>query len=446
MSPHAPLSRSERERVYQDKLDGETLVEIAAKMNCSLACVRKWWRTGRDTGLESLRAVRRGRGKTGRLSRFARLVAELALQYKHQHRHWGAKRVQVELRQEPRLAGISLPQRSSLAAFFKERCPELLASYKKRAPEPPPLPSAQAVHEVWQLDSQEKIALANGEIATVCNIRDPLGAAMIASRAFSVKTEKHYRKLDWRENQRVLRAGFTEWHTLPDAVLTDNELGLAGGPNDPFPGLLTFWLVGLGVQHRFIHPGRPTEQPQIERNHRTLDDFALDEGALTDLDHLQQALDRERRLHNQDFPSQASDCAGRPPLVAHPELLTPRRYYQPDHELLLFDLPRVYRYLASFHFERKVNASGQVSLGRHLYSMGRQWVAQLPDKQVVVRLDAEPQEWVFGVPEKTDSEESLKEIARRKVKGLDATTLTGLDPLQAGPTQPVQLRLPLDFV
>ena len=140
MSPHAPLSRSEREQIYQDKLAGETLAAIAAKLQCSLECVRKWWRSGRDTGLAGLRSVRRGRRKTGRLSRFAVRVSELALQHKHQHRGWGAKRVLVELGQEPQLTEVRLPKRSSLAAFFKECCPELLANYRPHAPASPPPP------------------------------------------------------------------------------------------------------------------------------------------------------------------------------------------------------------------------------------------------------------------------------------------------------------------
>ncbi|MEE8391160.1 MAG: hypothetical protein V3S14_10240, partial [Anaerolineae bacterium] len=75
------------------------------------------------------------------------------------------------------------------------------------------------------MDNQEGIQLSSGEIATICNIRDPVGAAMIASRVFSVKTELHWRKLKWTKVRGVLRDAFTEWQTLPDGVQTDNELG-----------------------------------------------------------------------------------------------------------------------------------------------------------------------------------------------------------------------------
>jgi hypothetical protein len=99
------------------------------------------------------------------------------------------------------------------------------------------------VHEQWQLDSQEGIRLSNQEVVTICNIRDPVGGAMIASQAFSVGTKRRWRKLEWTEVRDVLRTGFAEWQTVPDEIKTDTELGLAGASNDLFPGKLTLWLA-----------------------------------------------------------------------------------------------------------------------------------------------------------------------------------------------------------
>ena len=435
MNNRPPLSQAEKGHIYWGKQKGHTLIKLAAEVDCSPDCARKWWRVGRDKGLEGLRAPRCARGPAGALSHFDPRIAEVALTLKQEHHRWGADRMLVELEDHPEVKRLPLPGRSRLAAFFKERCPECVAVHTPRESAPPRPPDATGVHEIWQLDSQEDILLRNGEIATICNIRDPVGAAMIASRAFSVKTERHWRKLEWTEVRSVLCEGFTEWQTLPDEVRTDNELGLAGGPNDPFPGLLTLWLVGLGIKHRLIRPGCPTDQPHIERNHRTLDDFALDEQALTDLGHLQPALNRERSVYNHRFPSRASDCAGRPPLTAHPELLRPRRYYQPDLELALFDLQRVYDYLATFTFKRTVNASAQVSLGRRMYSLGKKLIRERQVKTVLARFDPGQKQWVFL----TESEE---ELVRRPPKGLDVRTLTGLDPQVTRVTQPVQLTLP----
>ncbi|RLC83178.1 MAG: hypothetical protein DRI79_14220 [Chloroflexi bacterium] len=434
MGRREPLTEQEKERIYQAKLEGKTLEEAAAEVGCSVSCARKWWRRGRDEGLKGLRDRPRGPVRRGALSRFDPRVAEAALSFKRRHPRWGPDRVLVALRTDPKLQGLRLPSRSRLALFFQERCPECVAKRKPRPPRHPPPPRVTGVHEVWQLDIQEGIHLADGTIASICNIRDPVGAAMIASRAFAVQTANHWRKLRWTEARQTLREGFTEWQTLPDGVLTDNELSLVGSPTDPFPSLLTLWLVGLGVRPLRIRPHRPTDQAHVERNHRTLSNFAMDKEGLSNLDALQQSLDRERSLHNRLFPSRAGDCNGRPPLEAHPELLRPRRPYQPEWELALFDMQRVYDYLATFTFQRKVSTAGQVSLGSQVYYVGRAWAGHT----LSVRFDPQQREWVFHA----EIEAGEREIARRPPKNLDVETLTGLNPDDFTLTTPVQLTLP----
>ena len=430
-----PLSQVQKEQIYWGKLGGRSLSELAAAVGCTVLCARKWWRVGRDKGLEGLRAARRGRGQAGILSGFDPAVAQTALVLKQAHRGWGAKRVLVELKAEPVLYGTRLPGPSRLAAFFREQCPECVAARRPHRHPPQLATTASGVHEQWQLDSQEGIRLSNQEVATICNIRDPVGGAMIASRAFSVGTERRWRKLEWTEVRDVLRTGFAEWQTVPSELKTDNELGLAGASNDLFPGKLTLWLAGLGVTHRFIRPGHPTDQPHIERNHRTLRDWAVTQQSVADVDQLQQALERERHVHNHLYPSQASDCDGRPPLTAHPELLTPRRVYQPDRELELFDLQGVYRLLAQLTFERKLDSKARVSLGRQPYSLGQKLVRERQLKTVQARFDPNTVEWVFLTPDQ-------EEVVRHPPKGLDVQTLTGLDPSDLLPAQVVQLPLP----
>lgn len=434
MNKRAVLTREEKEYIYLQKLQGRTLAELARELRCGVEVVRKWWRIGRDQGLAGLRAARRGRGKTGLLSHFDPRIAQKSLALKQAHRRWGADRVLIELAADAELSGLTLPGRSQLSACFKAQCPECVAERKPKPSAAPSLPAAQAVHEVWQLDSQEKLALQNGEVATICNLRDPFGAAMLASQVFSVKTERRWRKLHWTEIRQVLRLAFAEWQTLPDSLLSDNELGLAGAPNDSFPGKLTLWLVGLGIRHHFIRPGCPTDQPHIERNHRTLDDLTLSDEDLQDSTHLQAALDRERSVYNAYFPSWASDCARRPPLVAHPELLRPRRYYQLELELALFDRQRVFDYLATLPFQRKLNTANQVSLGKQIYTFKRKFVRAHQLKTVQVRMDAATREWVF-----LTDDEAEEALIRYPAKGLELEDLTGLE------NQPIRLREPLQL-
>jgi transposase-like protein len=435
-----PLSQAEKERIYREKLNGQTLREIAEELDCSWETVRKWWKRWRNAGKAGIGEKRAGRGASGTLSQFDPRVAQKAESLKRQHPRWGANRVRIELSADPELAGAAIPRRSRLATFFKERCPECVMVYKATPLVRKAKPKATQVHEEWQMDSQEGIELGNGEMAIVSNLRDPVGAAPIASLAFSGKVTTRSRKLTFPEYRQVLRAGFSEFQTLPDRVSTDNELRFIGNPSSDFPGLLTLYLAGLGTQHVFIRPGRPTDHAEIERGHRTLDYLVFSEEDLQDLAHLQAALDRERQVYLHQFPCQASDCHGQPPLIAHPELLRPRRFYQLELEPLLFSMQRVFDFLATFTFERLVSHSGCVAL-THQISIGRQYARTLPQRKIWVRCDPVSQEWVFYRKRDLDSDE-LVELVRRPITHLDFTTLTGLDPAAPLPAVPVQLPLP----
>ncbi len=429
-----PLTLEEREQLRQCKLRHMTVRQAASEVRCSWSTARKWYRRLQREGLEGLNRSRRGRRKTGGLSRFDHKVADKALLHKTQHPGWGPKRVRIELQRDPELEGLRIPHASRLAIFFKEHCPECVVKSVRSQDRPPHPPLPSVVHEIWQLDAQEGIALQDGDIATICNVREPVGGAILASRAFSVKTEAHWRKLTPDEVRSVLRAAFAEWGTVPDAVQTDNELGLAGCPTDPFPGLLTLWLEGLGIKHIFIRPGCPTDQPQIERCHRTLDNMAVGGIDLANRATLQASLDRERKCHNEEYPSTASDCGGKPPLEAHPELRRPRRPYAQAYELLLFDMQRVANYLAGLSLHRKVNASGQISLGKRLYSVGRSHAKET----VAVRFGPKDRVWIVSQASSDNASENM-ELCRLAPKGLDATTVMGLSPENVQTGEAIQL-------
>jgi transposase len=430
------LSQSEREQIYLRKQEGYSLSEIAKQMGLSYACVRKWWRRGNKEGLIGLLERKRGRAKRGSLSRFAPEIQRISLELKQRHKRWGANRVLVEMKGHPDLTGLKLPSRSCLYMYFHQDCPECLSVWTKHKELPEP-PKANSIHEIWQVDHQEGHRLADGSIATVCNIRDPYGAVMIASQAFEVKTEQRWRKITWEEVRQVLRAGFSEWHTLPDIVQTDNEMGLGGIPNYPFPSWLSLYLAGLGIKHTFIRSHRPTDQPQIERNHRTLDGFTQDEQSRQNMVNFQCALDRERFVYNHHFPARASNCTGQPPLQAHPALLKPLRPFEPEWERVLFNLQRVYDFLATYTFDRKVNRNGQVTLKGIHYTVG----LAHKEKQIKVRLDARTKEWIFLESNPDGSEQELR---RQPLLGINLTALTGYESqISPVPLLPIQLTLPL---
>ena len=235
MAPRAPLTVAEKERIYAEKLGGRSLSAIAAELDCSIETARKWWRIARDHGRTALRSARRGRAPTGVLSRFPAAVTQRALALKREHPTWGADRLLADLQSDPSLNALALPSRSRLAVLFKTVCPELLSSARPRHPAPPAPATPTAVHECWQLDFQEAIPLADGHRASICTIRDPVGAAIIASQAVDVTSGTRGRRLTWQEVRSVIRGAFAGWGTLPDSLQTDNEACLGGQPSDPAP-------------------------------------------------------------------------------------------------------------------------------------------------------------------------------------------------------------------
>jgi hypothetical protein len=141
--------------------------------------------------------------------------------------------------------------------------------------------------------------------------------------------------------------------------------------------------------------------------------------------------DLEREQYNHWFPSRASDCGGRPPLVAHPELLLPRRPYRVEWEQQMFDVQRVYDYLATIELERKVSQVGQIQVGGRSLGVGRAWVGQT----VSIRCDPVAREWVV-------EDREGKVVSHLPVRGVDSTSLTGLPDEPVVAEQPIQLTLP----
>jgi transposase InsO family protein len=232
------------------------------------------------------------------------------------------------------------------------------------------------------------------------------------------------------ELQTTLRLGFCRWGTLPEEIQTDNEALFVGNPTEHFPSQFTLWLVGLGIRHPTIRPGKPTDNAAVERNHRTLNEYLIRGQEIVSLTAFQQLLDQAWYELAFALPSYAHQCAGRPPVVAHPELLSQPRPYQAHLEWSLFDLQRVDRFLAQFTWRRKVSASGQVSLGgqHRYYSLGRTYAQQ----EVWVRFDPLDRHFVFF------SDRSLTHsLARRPARYLSVAVLTAL------PQLPQQLSLGL---
>lgn len=369
MAQRAPLTQAEKQMISQKKATGESLVEISRALHCSSETVRKWWRIARNQ-----RPVRaRGRPKRGPLSTYPAQVREKAIELKKEHAHWGPKRVRLELQRVLSLVEAELPSAARLSVLFKQGCPDAVQP-RQRHLLPPPNPKVFGVHQRWQMDAKEGLRVGS-ERVNVQEIRDIYSGWIIISRAFVTTTLSGVRHLTRAENQQALRQAFCQWG-MPLEVQTDNDSEFVT-PTDPtFPSPFTLWLVGLGITHITSRPHRPTDQPQVERNHRTQGDFVWKDQSFTQVEQLQQALDEQCQLYNTLFPSQAAHCQGSPPLTAFPTASETGRPYHYDVEWDLFDLKRVDAFLAGFVWTRKVGTNSTVHLGGFYYIVRKNWIGQ----------------------------------------------------------------------
>lgn len=416
---------------------GQTCQAIADQMGVSFWTAQKWIRRAKRGGLAALVSTL-GRPATGAMSEFHPLVRYVALRLKRQHLTWGAAYIVKKMGQRASLKGKPLPDASTVWRYWRTFGDRLRP---KRHPAGPKLPAAGVAHGVWQMDSKESVPVAGVGVTTFNQARDEFGRATVMHRIHPAqRAEQRIVKLTTAQVQQDCRIAFTEWG-LPDAIQTDRASIFVDDDPTPFPTQLTLWWVGLGIEHRLIPRHTPQRNGSVERGHRTLDERTLIGQHFNGADNLQHQVDADWHELNAECPSRAKGCDGKPPLVAHPELLIPRRPYRPEWELELFDLKRVDDYLATQTWTRTVSQVGQVSLGGYCYGLGTTWAGQT----VIVRFESQHRQLVFTqVRPETKRGLRLPELAPVSLaaQGLTVEDLTGLPTaLEELPVR--QLMLPL---
>lgn len=408
---------AQRRDFYRRHLRGETYQEIAERAAVSKGCVRYWCRRQRDGGHCESRYHRSSRGL---LQRFGPEIRYGILRLKLEHPRWGRERIHHHLHKRPSCRGQRLPHPSSIGRYlhqwscFRRRAKQKAKRRERHKP-------ATSVHQRWQLDFKVNIEQANGDKLALHTLMDQYsGACLDARLLLKQKAVEKDERVTWREAQATLRSGFAVWHNLPQEVQTDNETVLMGRPGADFPTDFSLWLKGLGIDHLAIRPGRSTDNAEVERGHRTINEYALVGQEKKPTSQLQLTVRQAARELAFELPSRAKSCNGQTPVMAYPELLQPLRSYQLQHELALFDLDRVDAFLASFQWQRKADKVGYVQLGgrKRRYSIGRKYAYQ----QCCIRFDLADRHLLFAL-----LDDPQQEICRRPIRHVSARELIGLD-------------------
>lgn len=171
----------------------------------------------------------------------------------------------------------------------------------------------------------------------------------------------------------------------PERIRVDN--GTPWATQSSLPSALALWLVGLGILPIYGRPARSTDNAVVERSHGILAQWvepADCPNATVCAERLAWAVHTQRNRYRD--PHTLTRCQ------AYPTLLTNSRRYAPLHEAAQWSLQRVVAYLSHFHFQRKVEKFGQITLFANTYAVGRAFSRQSVD----VRLDALSLAWIIS--------------------------------------------------
>jgi transposase InsO family protein len=215
-------------------------------------------------------------------------------------------------------------------------------------------------HDVWELDAQGPVVVENLGRVCLVNVIDTTSRLKVESYPCVDTTNPPFETY-----QLVLRRAFLATG-LPGQISFDRgTVFFDNTTTSPFPTRLHLWLLALGVEVSFTRIRRPTDHAHVERVHQTMTLQALLGQSWSDATALWAGLDARRSMLNTHIPCRM--LGGRAPLQAYPEAGHTGRFYRPEWETELLDLNRVYAYLGTCRWFRRVAQNGSVAIGGIYY-------------------------------------------------------------------------------
>jgi transposase len=396
---------AERVTIAERVQAGQSSHEIAEALERPLATVRKWrqryLREGR-AGLSS----QIGRPAAGALATVSAEMKTAILELREKHPGWGAQTLRLEITKDDRFVSLRIPSRARIAAYLKEQ--KKVRKYERHQdlPEPKAQP-VQRPHQEWEMDAQGVTTVTGLGKVSFINLLDVYSHVSIDSHACP-----HASHPKSQAYQRVLRRAFIRYG-LPEQISLDHDSAFYDNKSaSPFPSRIHLWLIGLGVQVRFIRKRPPLEHSQIERHHQTIAGQAFEGQTFVDVTALQCSLQARLLFLNLEYPTRALD--GQPPLQAFPQARHSGRLYSPDTEEQMLDMQRIYDYLQCGRWFRQVSSVGIFSLGGYGYNV----TTHFAEQTVEITFDGTARQLIC-LPEKS-SEAFLLDI-----QGLTKSVLMG---------------------
>jgi transposase len=366
---------------------GQSSREIAEALGRPLATVRKWRQRYQREGRKGL-SSQMGRPAAGALAKTPTEMKDALLELREKHPGWGAQTLRLEIAKGVRFAGLKIPSRARIAAYLKEQ--KKVRKYERHQdlPEPKAQP-VQHPHQEWEMDAQGVTTVAGLGKVSFINLLDVYSHVSIDSHAcLNVRHPK------LQEYQRVLRRAFIRYG-LPEQISLDHDSAFYDNKSaSPFPSVIHLWLIGMGVQVRFIHRRPPMEHSRIERHHQTIAGQAFEGQTFADVTALQRSLQARMLFLNLEYPTRA--LGEHPPFHSCPQARHSGRIYSPDAEEQMLDMQPIYDYLQAGRWFRQVSSVGLFSLGGYVYNA----TTRFADQTIEITFDATTRKLIC-LPEKS---------------------------------------------
>jgi len=412
MTEHA-----QRVFIVEQHLAGVPLPEIADALQLNRYTARKWWRVYREHGWAGLVPQPAGPPARGPLSHFDPLVKYVALRLKREHPGWGLDPLLLEMSRRPSVHGLCLPKRTALWTYLHSFHPRLAEHRRLHTQRPAQTVLAvRAVHQRWQMDFKGDVVIEGVGAVRPFIVCDEFTSAPLAGIIHAVPGPDG--GLTCRDVQADLRLVLAQWG-LPDELRMDRDPLWVGSTRLEWPGTLLLWLVGLAVTPVINRPHCPTDNARVERGNRVWYEHVGLGAHCQTVAEVQALTDQAWRDRREALPSRNPNCAGQPPLRAHPELAQPRRAYTVAQEAQLFDIQRVYTYLSQWEWQRKVDVTGSISMADYNRRVSVDHIGQV----VKIRFDPDAHEFVARAVDGTELRRfTLPVISAEYIMGLAGGT------------------------
>jgi putative transposase len=258
MSWRTTSVREERERLVEAYLGKRySKSELAERFGITRPTVDLWIRRFEAEGKSGLND--RSRAPRSCPHRTGEAIEELIVETRRAHPSWGPEQLRGRLKLEHE--ALELPALSTVAAILKRH--GLVEGHRRgrrrRVSMHRKLQTSQS-NQVWSIDFKGQFRLGNRQYCYPLTMTDSFARYVLCCHGLPSVSAKGVRQ----QMQQVF-----EQYGLPAAIRSDNGQPFAGS------GLwrltrLNVWWMSLGIDVIRTRPGKPQDNGQHERMHRTL--------------------------------------------------------------------------------------------------------------------------------------------------------------------------------